>query len=73
VDPFGYTPFLYAATDDFGDFEAPMTLLTTGNDPNFKGKKGKTAPAHAQDSLYANMPARLNSRQGRNGKRPKPK
>jgi ankyrin repeat protein len=29
VDPFGYTPLLYAAIDDFGDFEAAMTLLTT--------------------------------------------
>jgi ankyrin repeat protein len=47
VDPFGYTPILYAATIDFGDFETAMTLLTTGTGPNIKDKKGKTALAHA--------------------------
>ena len=30
-----------------------MTLLTTGNDPNIKDKKGKTALAHAQEFPYA--------------------
>ena len=53
VDHFGYTPLLYAATIDFGDFETAMTLLTTGADPNIKDKKGKTALAHAQEFPYA--------------------
>jgi hypothetical protein len=52
VGHFGYTPLLYAATIDFGDFETAMTLLTTGADPNINDKKGRTALAHAQEFPY---------------------
>jgi ankyrin repeat protein len=52
VDHFGYTPLLYAAIIDLGDFETAITLLTTGADLNIKDKKGKTALAHAQEFPY---------------------